>query len=72
MIIVLRPDHQEEDLQRIIRRLEDLGLRAHISKGERRTIVGASDERIISELPMESFPGVEAVLPTQALLVSEK
>jgi 3-deoxy-7-phosphoheptulonate synthase len=64
MIIVMRPDHQEEDLQRIVRRLEDIGLRAHISKGERRTIVGAiGDERLLSEVPMESFPGVERVLP---------
>ncbi len=64
MIIVMRPDHQEEDLLRIVRRLEDMSLRAHISKGEHRTIVGAiGDERIIAEIPMESFPGVEKVLP---------
>lgn len=64
MIIVLRPDHEEEDIHRIVRRLEDVGLQAHISKGEHRTIIGAiGDERIIAELPMESFPGVESVLP---------
>ncbi|MCE5334568.1 MAG: 3-deoxy-7-phosphoheptulonate synthase [Desulfobacteraceae bacterium] len=64
MIIVLRPDHQEEDLSRIVQRLEDMGLRAHISKGEHRTIIGAiGDERLIAELPMQSFPGVESVLP---------
>ncbi|MEN6440535.1 MAG: 3-deoxy-7-phosphoheptulonate synthase [Syntrophobacter sp.] len=64
MIIVLRPDHEEEDLHRIVRRLEDVGLQAHISKGEHRTIIGAiGDERLIAELPMESFPGVESVLP---------
>ncbi len=64
MIIVLKPDHQEEDLQRIIRRLEDLGLRTHISKGEERTIIGAiGDERILGEVPLKSLPGVESVLP---------
>jgi 3-deoxy-7-phosphoheptulonate synthase len=64
MIIVMRPDHEEGDLQRVVRRLEDLGLRTHISKGEHRTIVGAiGDERILSELPMQSFAGVEAVHP---------
>ena len=64
MIIVMRPEHEEEDLLRIVRRLEDMGLRTHISKGEHRTIVGAiGDERIIAEIPMESFPGVEKVLP---------
>ena len=64
MIIVLKPNHEEEDLHKIVRRLEDLGLRAHISKGEQRTIVGAiGDERVLRDIPMESFPGVEAVLP---------
>lgn len=64
MIIVLKPDHQEEDLQRIVRRLEDLGFRAHISSGEHRTIIGAiGDERALREVPLESMPGVESVLP---------
>jgi 3-deoxy-7-phosphoheptulonate synthase len=64
MIIVLRPDHQEEDLHRIVRRLERLGFRAHISSGEHRTIIGAiGDERALREVPLESMPGVESVLP---------
>ncbi len=64
MIIVMRPDCQEEDVARIVRRLEDMNLRAHISKGEQRTIIGAiGDERVLAEIPMESFPGVEKALP---------
>lgn len=64
MIIVMRPDSQEEDIDRIVRRLEDMSLKAHISRGEQRTIIGAiGDERILAEIPMESFPGVEKVLP---------
>jgi 3-deoxy-7-phosphoheptulonate synthase len=64
MIIVLKPGHEEDDLHRIVNRLEDLGLRAHISRGEHRTIVGAiGDERVLREIPLESFPGVESVLP---------
>ncbi len=64
MIIVLKPNHQEEDLERVVRRLEDLGLRAHISRGEHRTIVGAiGDERLLRETPIETWPGVESALP---------
>ncbi len=64
MIIVLKPDHHEDDLHRLVSRLEDLGLRSHISKGEHRTIVGAiGDERVLREVPLESMPGVESVLP---------
>jgi 3-deoxy-7-phosphoheptulonate synthase len=64
MIIVMQPDHQEEDLQRLINRLEDLGLKAHLSRGEHRTIVGAiGDEQVLREVPLESLPGVEKVMP---------
>lgn len=64
MIIVLKPTHQEEDLHRIVRKLEDLGLCAHISKGEHRTIIGAiGDERVLRDVPLESMTGVESVLP---------
>jgi 3-deoxy-7-phosphoheptulonate synthase len=64
MIIVMKPDHTQEDLQKVVRRLEDFGLKAHISKGEHRTIVGAiGDEQILQEVPLESMPGVEKVMP---------
>ncbi len=64
MIIVMTPDHTSEDLQKVIRRLEDMGLKAHISHGEHRTIVGAiGDERVLREVPIESMAGVEKVVP---------
>jgi 3-deoxy-7-phosphoheptulonate synthase len=64
MIIVMKPDHEPEDLHRLINRLEDLGLKAHLSKGEHRTLVGAiGDERLLQEVPLESLPGVEKVMP---------
>lgn len=64
MIIVMKPDHTQEDLQKVVRRLEDFGLKAHISQGEHRTIVGAiGDEQVLREVPLESMPGVEKVMP---------
>jgi 3-deoxy-7-phosphoheptulonate synthase len=64
MIIVMKPDHQPEDLHRLINRLEDLGLKTHLSKGEHRTLVGAiGDEGLLQEVPLESLPGVEKVMP---------
>ena len=64
MIIILKPDHHEEDVQKIVHRLEDLGLGAHISRGEQRTIIGAiGDERKLQEIPLITMPGVESVLP---------
>jgi 3-deoxy-7-phosphoheptulonate synthase len=64
MIVVLKPDLKPEEIQRVIERIESFGLRAHISEGKERTIVGAiGDERLLADQSLESFPGVEKVLP---------
>jgi 3-deoxy-7-phosphoheptulonate synthase len=64
MIIVLRPDATEGELDHLVKKLRDLGLQAHISKGVERTLVGAiGDESVLRTIPLEAFPGVENVLP---------
>ena len=64
MIIVLRPDASDADLDHIVKKLRDLGLQAHISKGVERTLVGAiGDEAVLRAIPLQAFPGVENVLP---------
>lgn len=64
MIIVLRPDATDADLDHIVKKLKDLGLQAHISRGVERTLVGAiGDEAVLRTIPLEAFPGVENVLP---------
>lgn len=39
-IIVLRPDATEEALRHLLKKLESKGLKAHVSKGTERTIIG--------------------------------
>jgi 3-deoxy-7-phosphoheptulonate synthase len=64
MIIVVRPDATEEQVDHIIKKIKDHGLQAHVSKGTERTIIGAiGDEAILRSLPLEAIPGVEKVLP---------
>jgi len=64
MIIVVRPDATEEQIDHIIKKIKDHGLQAHVSKGTERTIIGAiGDESILQSLPLEAIPGVEKVLP---------
>lgn len=64
MIIVLRPDASEKDIKHIVEKIEAAGLRAHISRGVERTIIGAiGDERVLRTLPLEAIPGVEKVMP---------
>ena len=42
MIIVLRPDATEQQVNHIIERVTKLGLTPHVSKGTERTIIGVS------------------------------
>jgi 3-deoxy-7-phosphoheptulonate synthase len=64
MIVVLKPDLKQEDIQKVIERIESFGLKAHLSQGKERTIIGAiGDERLMADQTLESFPGVEKVLP---------
>lgn len=64
MIVVLKPGIQPEEVQRVVQRIESFGLRAHLSEGKERTLIGAiGDERLLADQSLESFPGVEKVLP---------
>jgi 3-deoxy-7-phosphoheptulonate synthase len=62
MIIVLKPEATEQDIQHISGKLQENGLKVHISKGAERTIIGAiGDDRVLAGLPLAIFPGVESV-----------
>ena len=67
MIIVLRPDATEQQVEHIIDRVKKLGLTPHVSKGTERTIIGViGPEDVLQVTPLEVFPGVEKVLPVLA------
>jgi 3-deoxy-7-phosphoheptulonate synthase len=67
MIIVLRPDATEEQINHIVEKVQKLGLTPHISKGTQRTIIGViGPEDVLGVTPLEVFPGVEKVMPVLA------
>lgn len=67
MIIVLRPDATEQEINHIIERVQKLGLKPHVSKGTERTIIGViGPEDVLRVTPLEVFPGVEKVIPVLA------
>jgi 3-deoxy-7-phosphoheptulonate synthase len=67
MIIVLKPDATEEQINHIIDRVKKLGLSPHVSKGTQRTIIGViGPEDVLQVTPLEVFPGVEKVMPVLA------
>ena len=64
MIIVLRPDATEQQVNHIIEKVTKLGLTPHVSKGTERTIIGViGPEEVLQVTPLEVFPGVEKVMP---------
>ncbi|MFA5198804.1 MAG: 3-deoxy-7-phosphoheptulonate synthase, partial [Candidatus Omnitrophota bacterium] len=64
MIIVLKPDASQAQIEHLIEKVKGLGLTPHVSKGSERTIVGIiGPEDILRVTPLEVFPGVENVLP---------
>ena len=63
MIIVMHKNATETQVELVISRIADLGLRAHQSRGEERTIIGViGDERPVNRGPFELMEGVEKVL----------
>src|SRR5438128_45318 len=64
MIIVLRPNSTNEQIDHILERNQELGLKPHLSRGEHRTIIGViGDENKLQAEPLQAIPGVEQVLP---------
>lgn len=64
MIIVLRPDATEEQIQHLVDIIGEKGLRAHISRGTERTIIGCiGDESKLQDIPFLAIPGVESAMP---------
>ena len=65
MIIVMKSGAAEEDLQRVIHTIEELGYQSHVIRGTQRSVIGAvGDERGKARLQsLEALPGVESVVP---------
>ncbi|MFH0839117.1 MAG: 3-deoxy-7-phosphoheptulonate synthase [Candidatus Omnitrophota bacterium] len=67
MIVVLRPDATDAQINHIIEKVESLGLKAMVSRGVERTIIGViGEEDVLRVQPLEVFPGVEKVMPILA------
>lgn len=67
MIIVLKPQATEQEVNHIVEKVKKLGLTPHVSKGTERTIIGViGPEEILQVTPLEVFPGVEKVMPVLA------
>ncbi|MFQ5532254.1 MAG: 3-deoxy-7-phosphoheptulonate synthase [Candidatus Methylomirabilales bacterium] len=64
MIIVMRSTASQADIDQVVERITQHGLKPHISRGVERTIIGViGDQRIIRSVPFQALAGVDEVLP---------
>jgi len=64
MIIILKPGVTEEQVDHVIKHVESLGMKAHLSRGTYRTIIGViGDEAKLHVSPLQAIPGVAEVIP---------
>ncbi len=64
MIVVLKSNATEEQIKHIIEKTKKLGLKANISRGVERTIIGLiGPEDVLRVTPLAVVPGVEKVIP---------
>ncbi|NWF77851.1 MAG: 3-deoxy-7-phosphoheptulonate synthase [Chloroflexi bacterium] len=64
MIVVMKPGSSQDAISRVTKRIEDAGLKAHISEGIEHTVIGVLG-KVFPELrdSLELLPGVEQVIP---------
>jgi len=64
MVVVMKKNATDEEVARVLSKIETLGLNAHLSRGKIRTIVGVvGDNSGIEPSVFESLQGVERVVP---------
>lgn len=64
MIIVMKQGAEPKDVEIVVKRIEELGYKVHLSRGEARTIIGVigADEHLINSETFEVMDGVEKTM----------
>jgi 3-deoxy-7-phosphoheptulonate synthase len=64
MIVILKPEASETLVNDIVSQIEALGLQAHLSRGQFRTVIGVVGEEVkVDPEHLKAITGVEQVLP---------
>ena len=64
MIIITKPGVTEAQIDHILERIHEWGLKTEVSRGESRVVIGViGPEDVIREKPIAAIPGVESATP---------
>ncbi|MDX1657562.1 MAG: 3-deoxy-7-phosphoheptulonate synthase [Nitriliruptorales bacterium] len=63
MVVVMRSTAKEDDIDKVVQAIDEVGGDAFVSRGKHQTIIGlVGDITQFQELPLHAFPGVEDVI----------
>lgn len=64
MIIIFKTNATEEQINHVVDKIEELKLTPMVARGTLKTVINVlGEEDIIREAPLQTFPGVEKVMP---------
>ena len=64
MMIVMKESATTEQVEAVVRQVEHVGAKAHVSRGELHTVIGAIGDRDhVANLQLDGLPGVDHVVP---------
>jgi 3-deoxy-7-phosphoheptulonate synthase len=64
MMIVMKPNATAEEIEHVVARVRGVGARAHVSRGDEVTVIGAiGDREHVARLELDGAPGVAQVVP---------
>src|SRR6476469_3307461 len=64
MMIVMKESATADQVEAVVRQVEHVGAKAHVSRGELHTVIGAIGDRDhVANLELDGFPGVDHIVP---------
>src|SRR6476660_2787251 len=64
MIIITQPTVTDAQIDHIVARIKEFGLRSQVMRGETRVVIGViGPDELVREKPLGAIPGVESVVP---------
>jgi 3-deoxy-7-phosphoheptulonate synthase len=64
MMIVMKESATADQVEAVVRQVEQVGAKAHVSRGELHTVIGAIGDRDhVANLALDGFPGVDHIVP---------
>jgi 3-deoxy-7-phosphoheptulonate synthase len=64
MIIITQPSVTEAQIDHIVARIEQFGLRSQVMRGQSRVLIGViGPDEVVRDKPLGAIPGVESVVP---------